>query len=170
MHGGPIFHEVQKFPLRRTAVAVIIPPCAMLGLLIYQVVLGHPWGNHPMSNASIIGWTVFLWALYARLLTVRLGTDVRDGELILAMRGMWRRWRIPLADITSAEEISFDPVRDFGGFGIRSGRAATSYIASSHEGVLVRLSSGKTVVVGSERPAELVAALGGVGMRLRGGR
>lgn len=161
MHSGAVFHEVQKFPLRRTAVAVIIPPCAMLGLLIYQVVLGHPWGKHPMSNASVIGWTVFLWALYVRLLTVRLGTDVRDGQLILAMRGMWRRWRFPLADISSVETISFDPVRDFGGFGIRSRRAATSYIASSNEGVMVRLSNGKTVVVGSERPAELAAALTG---------
>lgn len=138
----------------------------MLGLLIYQVVLGHPWGNNPMSNASVIGWTVFLWILYLRLLTVRLGTDVRDGQLVLAMRGLWRRWRIPLADISSVETITFDPVRDFGGFGIRSGRTATSYIASSHEGVMVHLSNGKALVVSSERPAELAAALGGSGGRL----
>ena len=52
----------------------------MLGLLIWQVILGHPWGEHPMSNANVIGWTVFLWLIYFRLITVRLVTEVRKGD------------------------------------------------------------------------------------------
>jgi hypothetical protein len=72
------FYEVQRFPLRRVAVALAIPPCGMVALLIWQVVLGHPWGKQPMSNANIIGWTAFLWLIYLRLITVRLVTQVRD--------------------------------------------------------------------------------------------
>ena len=52
----------------------------MLGLLIWQVILGHPWGKQPMSNANVIGWTMFLWLIYFRLITVRLVTEVRDRE------------------------------------------------------------------------------------------
>src|ERR1700733_13633082 len=77
----PVFREVQRFPLRRIAVALASPPCFMLGLLIWQVVLGHPWGKHPMSNGDVIGWTVFLCLVYLRLITVRLSTQVRGREL-----------------------------------------------------------------------------------------
>src|SRR5579859_51371 len=100
MRGGlEQFKEVQSLPLRRTLVALAIPPCSMLGLLIWQVLLGHSWGKQPMSNASVIGWTVFLWLIYLRLITVRMVTEVRGGELVIELRGLWRSRRVALADV-----------------------------------------------------------------------
>ena len=162
MSDGGAFHEEQRFPLRRTAVLLAIPPCAMMGMLVWQVVLGHPWGQHPMSNASVIGWTVFLWVVYLRLITVRLVTEIRNGELVIAMRGLWRARRIALSDISGVETVSYRPERDFGGYGIRSNRDGKAYIASGNRGVRVHLSDGSTLVVGSHRPDELEAALCGL--------
>jgi hypothetical protein len=131
----------------------------MLVLLIWQVLLGHRWGKQPMSNANVIGWTVFLWLLYFRLITVRLVTDVRDGELVIAMRGLWRSRHVPLDNIQSVETITHDIARDYGGYGIRSTREGKAYVASGTRGVRVTLASGEKLVVGSERPDELAAAL-----------
>jgi hypothetical protein len=132
----------------------------MLGLLIWQVILGHTWGKHPMSNADVIGWTVFLWLIYFRLITVRLVTEVRNGELIIAMRGLWRSHRIPLDRIQSVETMDHDPARDYGGYGIRTTREGKAYVAGGGGGgVRVNLAGGEKVVVGSQRPAELAAAL-----------
>jgi len=156
---GRRFYEKQSLPLRRVAIALLVPPCIMLGLLIWQVVLGHPWGKNPMSNGNVIGWTVFLWLIYLRLITVRLVTEVRDETLVVAMRGLWRSRRIPLADIQSADAVTFDPERDYGGFGIRSNREGKAYIASGHRGVRLKLANGATFVVGSQRPDELAGIL-----------
>jgi hypothetical protein len=153
------FHEVQRLPRRRTAILVAIPPIGMLALLIWQVVLGHRWGKQPMSNASVIGWTIFLWLVYFRLLTVRLVTDVREGKLMVAMRGLWRARRISLSEIASAEVTSFDPARDFGGYGIRSNRQETAYLAAGNRGVRLTLSNEAHIVVGSQRAEELAAAI-----------
>jgi hypothetical protein len=131
----------------------------MLGLLIWQVVLGHPWGQHPMSNGNVIGWTIFLWLVYLRLITVRLVTEVRDQTLVIAMRGLWRSRRIPLADIQSAETVTFDPERDYGGYGMRSNRQERAYIANGNRGVRLKLAKGSTLVLGSERPEELAGVL-----------
>jgi hypothetical protein len=161
LRSGQAFREVQRFPLRRTALVVAIPPCAMLGVLIWQVVLGHAWGKQPMSNPSVIGWTVFLWILYFRLITVRLVTEVRSGKLVVAMRGLWGRRSVLLSDISSAEVITFDPQRDYGGYGIRSIRTGKVYIAAGNRGVRVHLSGGAMLVVGSERPDELAASIRG---------
>jgi hypothetical protein len=156
-----VFREVQRFPLRRVALALASPPCFMLGLLIWQVILGHTWGKHPMSNADVIGWTVFLWLIYLRLITVRLVTQVRRGELVIAMRGLWRLRRVPLDRIQSIETITHDIARDYGGYGIRSTREGKAYVAGGGRGVRVTLDKGEKLVVGSERPDELAAALSG---------
>ena len=131
----------------------------MLGVLIWQVVFGHPWGKQPMSNGNVIGWTIFLWAIFFRLITVRLVTEARDGELVISLRGFWRSRRILLYEIRSAEVISYDPVRDYGGYGIRTGRFGKAYIAAGTQGVRIKLASGATVVVGSQRSEELADIL-----------
>ena len=155
----PVFREVQRFPLRRVALALASPPCFVLGLLIWQVLLGHPWGKHPMSNGDVIGWTVFLWLIYFRLITVRLVTEVRPGELLIRMRGLWRLRRVPLDRILSVETITHDIARDYGGYGFRSIRDGKAYVASGSRGVRVTLTGGEKVVVGSQRPDELAQAL-----------
>jgi hypothetical protein len=157
----PVFFEVQRFPLRRIALALASPPCFLLGLFIWQVVLGHTWGKHPMSNADVIGWTVFLWVIYLRLITVRLATELRRDQLVIALRGLWRLRRIPLGQIQSVETIAHDIERDYGGFGIRSTREGKAYVASGGRGVRLALPTGEKVVVGSQRPDELAAALRG---------
>lgn len=155
----PLFREVQRFPLRRIAVALASPPCFMLGLLIWQVVLGHAWGKHPMSNADVIGWTIFLWLVYIRLITVRLVTEVRKGKLIVRMRGLWRLRRVPLDSIQSVETITHDIGRDYGGYGIRSIRGGKAYVANGDRAVRLKLAGGEKLVLGSEHPDELAQLL-----------
>ena len=145
--------------MRRTAVALLVPPCIMLGLLVWQVVLGHPWGKNPMPNGRVIGWTIFLWLVYLRLITVRLVTEIRDETLVVALRGLFRRRRFEIAEIQSIETVTFDPERDYGGYGFRSNRQEKAYIAKGHQGVRLKLANGAVVVIGSERPGDLARIL-----------
>ena len=131
----------------------------MLVLLIWQVLLGHSWGKQPMSNANVIGWTIFLWLIYLRLITVRLVTDVRNNELVIAMRGLWRSRRVPLDSIQSVETITHDPARDYGGYGIKSTAEGKAYVAGGIRGVRVTLATGEKLIVGSQRPDELASVL-----------
>ena len=157
--GRPLFREVQHFPLRRIAVALVIPPLGMTCLLVWQVVLGHPWGKQPMPNGSVVFWTLFLWMIYTRLITVRLVTEVRDSELVVALRGLWRARRVPLGDIQSVQITTFDSERDYGGYGIRSGRFGSAYIAGGSRGVRLQLANSAVMVVGSQQPEELAKLL-----------
>jgi len=131
----------------------------MLLLLIWQVVLGHPWGKAPMSNGNVIGWTIFVWLIYFRLITIRLVTEIRGGELIVALRGLWRSRHVALARVQSVEAIDHDPVRDFGAYGIRTVRGTTAYLAGGSGGVRITLADGEKLVVGSQRAGELAALL-----------
>ncbi len=143
----------------RLRILLAIPPALMVGLVLWQVVLGHPWGKQPMSNASIIGWTIFLWLVYFRLVTVRLMTNVSARELSVAMRGLWRERRIPMGEIQSAKIVTYDPVRDWGGYGIRTTGRGKAYIASGNRGVRIELAKGGMILIGSARPEELASAI-----------
>jgi hypothetical protein len=153
------FHEVQRFPLRRTAAALSVPPLAMLLLTIWQVILGHDMGQYAMPNKSLVGWTVFLWVLFFRLITVSLVTSVRDGQLVITLRGLWRARRLPLSEIKSVEIITFEAKRDYGGSGIRSIPNGTAYLGKGEKGVRLSLKNGASIVMSSERPEELAKAL-----------
>lgn len=155
----PLFREQQSFRQRRVLILLAIPPAAMLLLLVWQVILGHAWGTKPLSNARVIGWTVFLWLVYLRLVTVRLVTHVRLDELSVGMRGLWSERHIPLKEITSAKVVTYNAARDYGGYGIRTTRRGKAYIAGGDRGVRIELVKGGAVLIGSARPEELLAAI-----------
>lgn len=157
--GEPLFREQQSFRQRRVRILLAIPPAAMLLILVWQVLLGHPWGTKPVSNASVIGWTVFLWLVYLRLVTVRLFTHVGAGELVVGMHGLWRERRIPMNEIKTAKVVTYDAARDYGGYGIRTTRRGKAYIAGGDRGVRLELIKGGAILIGSERPEELLAAI-----------
>jgi|SRR5579871_1223698 len=157
----PLFHEEQAFRQARVRIALAIVPTVFLALLIWQVVLGHPWGRHPMSNGGLIGWSIFLWLVYLRLITVKLVTDLSPDRLSISMRGLWRVRRVPVNNIETVEVVTFD-ARDYGGYGIRSTRAGKAYIASGNRGVRIKLRKGGRLLVGSQRPDALAKSLAGL--------
>lgn len=155
----PLFNEEQSFGQLRLRLMLALPPAALSVLIVWQVVLGHLWGNHPMSNGGLIGLTIFLWLVYLRLIRVRLVTNVLPRELMVGLRGLWRTRRIPLSNIKAVKIVTFNPLRDFGGYGIRSTSRGKAYVAGGTRGVRLELNDGSVLVIGSERPEELSKAL-----------
>jgi len=154
-----LFYERQSFQQWRMRLLLAIPPVILTLLVIWQVGLGHSFGKQPMSNGRIVGWDIFLWLVYLRLVTVRLVTEVRAGQLSVSMRGLWRWRKIQGADIKSVQVITFDPARDFGGYGIRSTAQGTAYLAGGNQGVRLELKRGLPVIVGSQRAPKLADAI-----------
>jgi hypothetical protein len=108
-----------------------------------------------VSNGGLLFLTVLLVLVYVWLITVRLVTELRPGEILVGMRGLWRMKRIPLREVDTARVEEYDPVGDFGGYGIRSGRRGQAYIARGTRGVELRLGSGRKIMVGSQHPEQL---------------
>jgi hypothetical protein len=107
----------------------------------------------------VVFLALLLVAVYIRLITVRLVTDIRSGELSVGLQGLWRRRRVPLAGIRSAVEVRYDPAAEYGGYGIRSGAKGLAYIASGNRGVQVELNDGRKLLIGSQRPEELARSI-----------
>ena len=154
-----MFHEAQKLSNRRMKIQLAFLPLAFTILLVWQVILKHTAARKTLSDGEVIGWTILLWLLYFRLISVKMVTDLKPLKLIVKLRGVFRSCKIPLADIESVEVITFDPIKDFGGFGIRSTKEGRACLAYGTRGVRVKLRHGNPVVIGSQQPEALARAI-----------
>ena len=150
-----LFQEEQAFRQRHARLALATPPAAILFVTLRQLVWHRPWGSPPVSNGDLVFLSILLVAVYVRLITVRLVTRLRPSEIAIGLRGLWRRRRIPLEQVRAAKEVQYDPIRDFGGYGFRSGRRGQAYIARGTLGVELELLDGRKVLIGSQDPARL---------------
>lgn len=153
------FREVQRFR-QPWYWAIQIPALAALAYILFrQLVQGKPVGDHPASNTSlaIIAATVALFVVW--FFKLELITEVRDDLLEVRFRGLFVRRVMPLAEIRHFEARTYRPIRDYGGWGVRWGAAGMAYNVSGNRGVELRFSDGKSLLIGSQRPEELVLAM-----------
>lgn len=101
-----------------------------------------------------------LLLLFLAMLFGSLQVEVTREQLIL--RGgllRARLLRLGRADVQSVRVESFNPLADFGGWGIRYARGTWGYIFRGHRGVRVETRKGKRYLITSDEPEKLAAAL-----------
>jgi hypothetical protein len=89
-------------------------------------------------------------------LTVELyRTEVR---LFLGRRGPIRK-RVPLARIRELESVTYRPLKEFGGWGVRGFGSRQAWTARGTGAVVLHLDDGTALYVGSDAPARLEARI-----------
>jgi hypothetical protein len=151
-----VFHEEQAFRQWHAMLVLAMPPAALIFVTVRQLVWHHPRGTPPVSNGGLLFLAVLLVLVYVRLITVRLVTELRPKEITVGLRGLGRKRKIPLNSVRTARAVEYDPIRDFGGYGIRSGLRGRAYIARGNRGVELELQDEHKVLIGSQDPARLV--------------
>ena len=95
-----------------------------------------------------------------------LGVLRMTTEVTPAGVGVWFGWvptyrqGVPLAMIERVEVVQFRPIVDYGFWGIRSGRdGERALIARGDAGVRLHLTDGRRLLIGSQTPEALAAAV-----------
>ncbi len=66
---------------------------------------------------------------------------------------------IAAGDLKGYEVLTYSPIKDYGGWGIRYGRGGKAYNVRGNRGVQLQLANGQRLLIGSQRPEELSNAL-----------
>jgi hypothetical protein len=153
------FREVQHFR-QFWLWALLLAGLAPVALGLYwQIGRGRRWGNHPASDATLVAVHCLVLLLLAWFYLVKLVTEVDDDEIRAQFVYMWRAKRIPFSQIRKAEAVTYRPIRDYGGWGIRMGPAGWAYNVSGNRGVRIDYNDGNKFLIGSQRPEELEQAI-----------
>ena len=127
----------------------------MNGNVLFQESQGFPpW---------IYAIAVLVIAILAAVATLRQTTTVST-DAVTVRFGVLYRTRIPLSDVRQAEAIEYRPIKDYGGWGIRGFGRKRALNARGNRGVLLTRADGSTVLIGSQKPRELLGALSQAGV------
>lgn len=153
------FREEQRFSWFWMIPLMI--PAVILGYGVYrQVWQRRPFGDYPIGNTLL--WSVFLVSLVVAVWfpQIKLITEVRGDVLSIRFTSLWPERLIVWTDVRRLETITYKPIKDFGGYGVRwaTGRGMV-FNARGNRGVRMELASGERIVLGSQRPKELHEAI-----------
>jgi len=153
------FRETQRF----RQLWLWLPLLALMALAAYafiqQLVLGHPVGTRPLPDG--LAWVLLPLlglGVPGGFAMLRLETRLEADHLLVRFFPLRTR-RIPYRKIASAEAVTYRPLLDYGGWGIRLGAGGWAYTVSGRRGVRLTFSDGTHLLVGSQAPEALVAAL-----------
>ncbi len=156
-----LFEEVQHF--RQPWLWVVVLGIAALQWwgFVQQILLDTPFGSNPAPDGLLvlfllcfgIGMPLVFAVMRLEIRAVPGELQFRFFPLHLGVR------RVPREEIAHAEAITFRPLRDYWGWGIRWGPYGQAYTVAGDRALMVTLTSGRTFLLGSQRPEELESAL-----------
>ena len=123
----------------------------MAGTILLMVLLPGP----KYMNAI----PVVLLTLTSNLLYVRTSVDRRDIRVQFGFAFPYYVRTIPIDTVASAAAITYSPLAEYGGWGIRGFGDRVALNARGDRGVLLTLRTGATILIGSQRAEELAAAI-----------
>ena len=164
-HEGLVeFREVQRFHQTWLWSLLILADAGIIVFfghaLVEQVVLDRAWGARPLSDAALL-WTglgamAFALGVTVLIYAMRLVTEVRSEGLHLRFLP-FRSRLVRYEDIHGCEAVSYRPLADYGGWGIRYGRQGKALTVKGNRGVLLDMVEGRRLLIGSQRADELAS-------------
>jgi hypothetical protein len=158
------YHEEQHFHGALMGLLLI----AMVFVVVVTVMavffsrpgVGAPDGGGPPVDVQLLAIAPVVVVLVASLISLsHLDVDVTDRGVSIAFRYLWPTRRIAFTEIVGLEVRRYNPLLEYGGWGVRLGPKGWGYMTSGKEGVQLRLRNGLPVLIGSSRPRELEAAI-----------
>src|SRR5947208_9953649 len=112
------------------------------------------------GDALLLAIAPVVVVLVASLISLsHLDVDVTDQGVSIAFRYLWPTRRIQFAEIVGLDVRRYNPLLEYGGWGVRLGPRGWGYMTGGNEGVQLRLRKGLPVLIGSRRPRDLEAAI-----------
>jgi len=162
------FKETQKFRQPWIWIIVIIAgltPVLLFGSGIYHQLIKHqPYGNHPMNdNGLILSFTLvtlLFLLLISLFMALRLLTTIDDKGISYRFFPFhFKYYHINWDEIEKAEVVQYNPIRDYGGWGIRYSRKGKAYNVSGDMGLALTLKNGKHLLIGTQKEQEMKVCL-----------
>lgn len=156
-----IFRERQRFKQVWLWVVILGVSGIFWAGFVYQVILGGQYGNRPAPDVMLtimtglvgVGLPLFFYKM-------SLVTEVVPGQL---RAQFWpfhlKPITIMLHELRSYEKVIYNPIREYGGWGIRGSMKGNAYNVYGNEGVKLHFYNQKPLLIGSQRANELFDAI-----------
>jgi hypothetical protein len=155
------FKEVQSF--RQWWLWIILFSSSGINWYIFikQIIFGISVGNKPAPDWVVVFLFIIIGVgLPTIFLFTKLIIIVKEKTLAYRFFPFHLRFHeIDINTINKFEKVTYKPIRDYGGWGIRNGMMGKAYNISGNQGVRIITMMGDKILFGSLRANELYNSL-----------
>lgn len=162
MKTEPLFSEQQHFKQIWLWALLIAINALFISGMVSQVFLGRTFGDNPMSNEELILVASMVLLFTLMFVALRLDTAIHyDGIYYRFLPFQWKYRKISWDRIAAAYVRQYEPIREYGGWGIRIGlfNKGQAFNVSGNKGLQIVYDNGKKFLLGTQRPEEIEQVL-----------
>jgi hypothetical protein len=140
-------------------------PISAFGFGIYkQIILRQQFGNNPMSDSGLITAFVCVLLLVSALtwlfVVANLSTVIDSSGISYRFFPFHFKYhKMNWNEIASYEVVTYHPIRDYGGWGVRYGNGGKAFNVSGDKGLQLHLKTGKKLLIGTQNEQEITRFL-----------
>jgi len=164
----PLFRESQRL----SEIRWVLGACLVAGLIFLALTLKELLGWYgvgrplPDIEGSTEHWVVTIGLLLCGLFLITLPflccltVEVRKSGLYVRYPPiLWGGRPIDLSHLLSHRAVTYSPIRDYGGWGIKRGPKGTVYSVSGDQGVRFEFEGRRDLMIGSQEARRLERAV-----------
>lgn len=135
-------------------------PLAWIIWVIVAVILLWMRGADLIEESFSIIALVFVLAIMLLVFFTTLQTEISEEGIRYRMWPFHKKPKLlAWQDIEHAEIRKYKPIREYGGWGMRFGMHGRAYNIKGDMGLQIKLTSGKSILLGTQRPDEIEEVL-----------
>ena len=151
------YSETQRFRQLWIWALVTVPAIITISSMTWAIF-------NTYSNSILILTTffcsIFLSSIVYLVYIASLDTKTTADGVYIKFRPFHHKWiQFPFESIQGATSFKYNPIRDYGGYGIRYGSKGKAYNVNGNKGVLIKFSEGNPLLIGSQKYLELSAVI-----------
>lgn len=150
------FSETQKFKQWWIWLIILLLNALVLAALYFQFILEKPFGNNPIGNLGLIFLVVFVLLFTLFFLSMKLETKIDTSGVHVRFFPFHTKFKtFPWDKIEKIEVITYKPLSEYGGWGIRGFKDNKAYNVSGNKGFRIFFKDNKKLLVGTLKHEEL---------------
>lgn len=155
-----VFSETQKFNQWWLWLVLI----GLNGLFVFgvfkQIIAGGKFGNLSATDIVLLAVTAFMFLLNILFFNFRLETRIQTDGIYVRFFPFHKSFKHYSWDAIEQSYVrKYSPVREYGGWGIRTGQKGEAFNISGNQGLQLEFKDHGRLLIGTNKPEELSAAL-----------
>jgi len=163
-----LFKEEQRFDQLWLKVPLYVLAIGNVTLFAYgfyhQMIAGEPWGDNPMSDVGLVFVTCLVFLIWGAVFFLfektKLITIIYEKEIRLRFPPFFSKEKtIPIQMIKKMEVRKYNPITEFGGWGLRYGFRGKAYNVKGNIGLQLNFNNGKNLLIGTQKEEQVKWAI-----------
>ncbi|MFN4235450.1 MAG: DUF6141 family protein [Bacteroidia bacterium] len=156
MNTNYLFTEKQKF----TQWWIWLILLSINGMFLYgiyrQIILKEMFGDNPMSDAGLLGMFVITLLISLLFKIMKLETNIDKQGIYVRLFPLHLQFKhFKWEEIDKAYVRKYNPITEFGGWGLRLGFNGKAYNVKGNNGLQLEFKNGKKLLIGTNRAEEM---------------